>query len=368
MIRPKLVIDEEIPFLAEVLDMYADVHCLRGSSIDRRHLEGVQGLVVRTRTQCTPALLDGSGIGFLGTATVGVDHIDMDYCRRSNIRVVSAAGCNASAVVQYVLTAILSLCVRHRKRLDNLTLGIIGAGNVGGRLGQAAQALGMRVLLHDPPRALREGNSGFVPLDNLLHLSDVISLHVPLDEDTHHLADVLFFDRLSRTPIFINTSRGEVVDEAALLRFAPKMSGIVLDVWEQEPMILKTTLDTTTIATPHIAGYSVEGKQKASVKMIRELADFFGWKELKNFSLPPLPTKRITFCDHPKVKEDALCWLFDKIFPIFEEDFRLRLAPERFESFRSHYPYRRENSGYRVKGAEAAYKDALQALGFGYLK
>ncbi|MCL2502118.1 MAG: DUF3410 domain-containing protein [Bacteroidales bacterium] len=364
MARKKIVVDADIPYIQGVLEPYAEVCYVQGGSIDRRCLDGVHGLVVRTRTKCGPALLDGTDIAFIGTATVGVDHVDMDYCRRMGIQVASAAGCNAPAVVQYVLTAVFSLVAKQRKNLDSMTLGIIGAGNVGGRLAQAAQALGMKVLINDPPRALREGNTGFVSLERLLNQSDIVSLHVPLQSDTLHLADSLFFERLGRTPIFINTSRGQVVDEAALLRFSPKMNGIVLDVWEREPEISHTTLDAATIATPHIAGYSIEGKRKASMMMIRELAGFFGWKELKNFSLPNRPTQRIVFPDKQKVREEAFSLMFNKIFPIFDEDFNLRLAPERFESLRTHYTYRRENSGYTVKGADAELKTLLQALGF----
>jgi len=367
MIKQRLVIDEEVPYMKNILEPYADVVYMKGSAIDRRSLEGAHGLIIRTRTLCTPALLEGTDVTFIGTATIGTDHIDMEYCRRSGIHVASAAGCNAGAVAQYVLTAMVSMAYRQRKRLENMTLGIIGVGNVGSKVAQMALALGMRVLLNDPPRALKEGNAGFTSLECLLTQADVISLHVPLQPDTVHMVDARFFERLVRTPLFINTSRGAIVDEAALMCFAPKVSGVVLDVWENEPAISKAVLDAASIATPHIAGYSVEGKRKATVMMVRELAAFFGWKALKNFSLPSIPAQRITFSDVVKNGDEALYLLLNKVFPIFEEDFKLRLAPDRFEALRSEYLYRRENSGCQIKGTavEEIPLGVLQAIGFG---
>jgi erythronate-4-phosphate dehydrogenase len=195
----------------------------------------------------------------------------------------------------------------------------------------------------------------------------VISLHIPLQPDTRHFADVSFFEQLTRTPIFINTSRGGVVDEAALVRFAPKMSAVVLDVWENEPAISKMVLDMTSLATTHIAGYSVEGKRNATTMMVRAAAQFFEWKTLKNFSLPSISSRSISLSEMPKGPEDALFLLCNQIFPIFEEDFRLRVAPDRFEELRSAYAFRRDNSGYSVRGAvvDVISPKVLKALGFG---
>jgi erythronate-4-phosphate dehydrogenase len=365
--RKRFVIDEEIPFIRGVFEPYADVCYLRWDSINRKAVEDADGLIIRTRTRCTSALLEGSRVSFIGTATIGVDHIDVDYCTRSEIEVAHAAGCNSGAVVQYVMTALLSISFRLRKKLKEMTFGVIGVGNIGSRVASFAQALGMKVLLNDPPRALREGGVGFVSLESLLAQSDVISLHVPLQSDTLHLADVHFFEQLTRTPVFINTSRGEVVDEAALVRFSPKMSAVVLDVWEHEPLISKMVLDMTTLATPHIAGYSVEGKRNATMMVTRAAATFFGWKALKNFSIPALSSQSVSIQKIPKGQEEALFLLHNQIFPISDEDFRLRLAPERFEELRSAYSLRRENSGYAVRGAivESISPKVLKALGFG---
>jgi len=365
-VKKILVVDSEIPFIKGVFEPFAEVRYFRWNEINRRVLEDADGMIIRTRTYCTPALLEGTRVSFIGTATVGVDHIDIDYCARSGIEVAHAAGCNASAVAQYVLTALLSMVYRQGKKLKQMTLGVIGAGNTGSRVAAMAQALGMKVLLNDPPRALREGGPGFIPLEPLLAQSDVISLHVPLQPDTRHLADVSFFEQLIRTPMFINTSRGGVVDEAALVRFAPKMSAVVLDVWENEPAISKMVLDRTSLGTTHIAGYSIEGKRNATVMMVRAAAAFFEWKALKNYSLPSPSVRSLSLSEPPKGMEEALYLLCNQIFPIFEEDFRLRLAPERFEELRSAYTFRRENSGYSVKGAavEAISPKVLKALGF----
>ena len=365
--RKCIVVDEEIPFIRGVFEPHADVYYLTYSDMNHKALEIADGIIIRTRTRCTPALLEGSRVSFIGTTTIGTDHIDMEYCARSGIEVASAAGCNAAAVAQYVMTALLSIAYRQRKKLKEMTLGVIGVGNIGGRVASMAQALGMRVLLNDPPRALRGGGASFVSLDSLLAQSDVVSLHVPLQSDTWHLADAPFFEQLTRTPIFINTSRGEVVDEAALVRFAPKMSAVVLDVWEHEPTISKKVLDMTSLATPHIAGYSIEGKRNATMMITRAAASFFGWKALKNFLLPTPPVQTVSLPKLPKGWEEGLYLLFTQIFPIFEEDFRLRLAPEHFETLRSAYILRKENSGYAIKGASADLisPKVLKALGFG---
>jgi len=365
--RKTIVIDEEIPYMRGIFEPYADVRYLKCKEINRKALEEVDGIIIRTRTTCSSALLEGSPVSFIGTATIGTDHIDKEYCARSGITVAHAAGCNSAAVAQYVVAAILAIVNRQRRKLKDLTLGVIGVGNIGSRVVAMAQALGMKVLLNDPPRALLEGGAGFVTLESLLAQSDVISLHVPLQPDTWHLADVSFFEQLVRTPIFINTSRGEVVDEAALVRFVPKMSAVVLDVWEREPAISKMVLDTTSLATPHIAGYSIEGKRNATVMITRAAASFFGWKGLKNFSLSALPMQSLALQKIPKGWEDALHLLFHQIFPIVEEDFRLRLSPDRFEEIRSAYIFRKENSGYAVRGAcvDLISQKVLRSLGFG---
>ena len=365
--RKSIVIDEEIPFIRGVFEPYADVRYMKYSDMNHKALERADGIIIRTRTRCTSALLESSRVSFIGTTTIGTDHIDMEYCAKSGIEVAYAAGCNAAAVAQYVMTALLSMVYRQRKKLKEMTFGVVGVGNIGSRVATMAKTLGMRVLLNDPPRALREGGAGFVSLDSLLAQSDVISLHVPLQPDTWHLADVSFFEQLTRTPIFINTSRGGVVDEAALVRFSPKMSAVVLDVWEHEPTISKMVLDMTSLATPHIAGYSIEGKRNATMMITRAAASFFGWKALRNFSLPAPSVQTVSLPKLPKGWEEGLYLLFTQIFPIFEEDFRLRLAPERFETLRSAYVYRKENSGYSIKGAsvELISQKVLKALGFG---
>ena len=363
--RKQLIIDAEIPFIQGVFEPYADVRYIKGAEIDNAAMEKADGLLIRTRTQCTPALLKGSPLSFIGTATIGEDHIDKHYCAQMDIQIASAAGCNALAVAQYVIASIALLAQKQRKKFDNMSLGLIGVGNVGRCVAKMAQAMGMRVLQHDPPRALREGSAGFCSLGAILTQSDVISLHVPLQEDTLHLASVPFFEGFTKNPIFINTSRGKVVDEAALLRFAPKTSAVVLDVWDNEPQINRLVLDKASIATPHIAGYSVEGKQNATVAIVRATAAFFDWKGLKKFALAPLPMQRIQLASSLITKEEALSTLLKNIFPILDEDLRLRMAPECFEATRSSYVYRRENSGYMIDLQSTAVSTAcLEGLGF----
>lgn len=329
--KPTLIIDSHIPFIEGVLDPYATVQYREPNQIDAQVVQYADALLVRTRTRCDKALLEGSSVSFIGTATIGMDHIDAAYCQSKGIVVANAPGCNAGAVVQYVFTALDALAVRKGLSFAGKTLGIVGVGHVGKRVAALGQALGFRVLLNDPPRALAEGPDGFTSLDNLLQEADVVTLHVPLAPDTMHLANTSFFQRMKPTACFINASRGPVVDETALALARNRLGSIVLDVWEHEPEINPDTVALTDLATPHIAGYSLEGKRNATVTIVRALARHFNWESLANFAISlPEPPKT-----NPRL-------LFSQYFPIFVEDDTLRGNPSGFEQQRSHYVYRRE--------------------------
>ena len=239
----KIVADEHIPFLRGVLEPFASIVYMPGRKIGPEDVRGADAILVRTRTRCDGRLLEGSRVRFIGSATIGFDHIDVDYCAKRSIEWVNAPGCNGSSVMQYVGSALAHLSKRYDLRMSPLTLGIVGAGHVGSRVETLAKALGMRTLLNDPPRARREGTASFVPLETILQEADIVTLHVPLQTEgqdrTHHLCDRNFFDRLRKNPFFINTSRGEVVDTVALKEALIKkiIQGAVIDVWENEPEI-----------------------------------------------------------------------------------------------------------------------------------
>ncbi|MDR0693961.1 MAG: 4-phosphoerythronate dehydrogenase [Prevotellaceae bacterium] len=333
----KIVADENIPLLQGVFEPYAEVVYAPAGAISPTLLKGADALLIRTRTRCDAKLLAHSPVRFVATATVGADHIDSDYCRQNGIAVFSAAGCNAAAVAQYVVTALLAAETLTGKKVQERTLGIIGAGNIGRLVSALAAHMGMRVLLNDPPRAAREGTAGFVELEELLQRADSVTLHVPLSGCTRNLAGDAFFERLQCGAVFINTSRGEVTDEAALLRHRKKLGAVILDVWQNEPHIHPATLAAADIATPHIAGYSIQGKSNATTMVVRALATFFDIGALKNFTATFATGK--THIDIP-CGENRLRTLLTAAYPILEDDKLLRAQPQNFEQLRNKYPLR----------------------------
>jgi erythronate-4-phosphate dehydrogenase len=335
----KIVADENIPLPEGVLEPYADVVRVPGDAIRPALLKDADALLVRTRTRCDGQLLAHSSVQFIATATVGTDHIDTAYCRQNGITVASAAGCNAAAVAQYVMCALLATERLTGKKIQEGILGIVGAGNIGRLVHAMAASLGMSVLLNDPPRAEREGTAAFVGLEELLQRADRVTLHVPLTGGTRNLAGNAFFERLPAGAMFLNTSRGEVTDEKALLRHRRKLSAVALDVWQNEPHISREVLAAADIATPHIAGYSLQGKCNAATMIVRALADFFNLNALKNFTATPAAagTHIALPCDGNRLQT-----LLTASYDILEDDKLLRAQPHNFEALRNSYPLRNE--------------------------
>ncbi len=329
--QPVILIDKEIPFLEGVFDNRAVVRLMKGAEISAEEICNADVLIIRTRTECVPRTLEGSRISFIGSATIGTDHIDTQYCASHGIEVANAPGCNAGAVMQYVFTALSGWSEKKNRSLSGMTLGIVGVGNVGSRVATLARLLGFRVLLNDPPREAAEGPHGFSDLHQVLAQSDIVTLHVPLTADTCALAGDSFFSKMKEGACFINTSRGAVVNEEALRKHAPRLGGVILDVWNNEPVIDEHTLSITDIATPHIAGYSLEGKRNASQTIVHAVARHFGWEDLYDFKIElPVPD----FVPEHLLLKDC--------FPIFVEDSKLRCSPKDFERLRSNYTFRRE--------------------------
>ena len=252
----RIIADTNIPFLKGVLEPYAEVVYLDGRAIDRAAMQDADALIIRTRTKCNEATLQGSRVQFIASATIGMDHIDLPWCKEHGIEVQNAEGCNAGGVADYVFSALYGIASRRAIKLDEAVIGIVGVGNVGLKVEYMARTLGFKVLLNDPPRAAKEGPEGFVELDELLEKSNIVTMHVPLDETTRNMADDRFFAKMRPGTIFINASRGEVVDESALLHARPKLAALVLDTWCNEPNVNPNLIDICDIATPHIAGYS----------------------------------------------------------------------------------------------------------------
>lgn len=341
--RLKIVADKAIPFLEGVFDPYADMTCLPGDKIGPEDVRDADVLMVRTRTKCNADLLEGSKVKFIATATIGTDHIDFPYCDSKGIVVRNAPGCNAGGVMEYVFSALYGLASRKSISLQGDTIGIIGVGHVGSLIERMGRALGFRILKCDPPRAEAEGSFGFCDLEYLLQNSQIVTLHVPLDETTRGMADNEFFSLMQPGAFFINAARGEVVCDDALKAAIPKLGPVIIDTWNHEPDIDLDLMDKVAIATPHIAGYSYQGKQNGTAAAVRAVAHYFGITELYEFfPKTDLPENEAVKLDLKGLNQGEIASVLQYNYPIFTDDFMLRLNPENFDKLRSEYNYRRE--------------------------
>ena len=267
----KIVADRDIPFLPGVLEPWAEVVYLAGEAIGPADVRDADALVVRTRTRCDAQLLGGSRVQLVVTATIGFDHIDTAWCDARGIRWCTAVGCNARGVLQWVAAALVWLARRQGWQPAERTLGVVGVGHVGSLVAEYAAAWGFRVLCCDPPREARE-HLGFLPLDEVARQADLLTFHTPLDASTRHLADARLLELLPPGAVVINASRGGVVDTGALLASGRTC---LLDVWEQEPHPDPRLLERALVATPHIAGYSRQGKANATALSVAAVARHF---------------------------------------------------------------------------------------------
>ena len=339
----KIVADIDIPFLEGVFEPYAEVVYKKGDEIVHDDVVDADVLVVRTRTQCNQQLLEGTSVKMVTTATIGTDHIDLDYCASHGIEVANAAGCNAGGVMQYVFSAVYGVAARKGIKVDEATFGIVGVGNVGSKVEELAKYLGFNVLRCDPPRAEAEGPEGFCSLEYLLENSQIVTMHVPLDDTTRGMADETFFALMRPGAIFINAARGEVIDEKALIAASPKLGAVVIDTWCNEPDINEELLDIADIATPHIAGYSYQGKENATIMAVRAVARYMGFKALRYYRPRMVEEGREPIQLDLKGKTHGeIAAVLQYNYPIFTDDFRFRMEPHKFEKLRSDYQYRRE--------------------------
>lgn len=341
--RLKIVADKAIPFLEGVFDPYADMTYLPGDKIGPEDVKDADVLMVRTRTKCNAALLEGSKVKFIATATIGTDHIDFPYCDSKGIVVRNAPGCNAGGVMEYVFSALYGLASRRSISLQGDTIGIIGVGHVGSLIERMGRALGFKILKCDPPRAEAEGSFGFCDLEYLLQNSQIVTLHVPLNETTRGMANSEFFSLMQPGAFFINAARGEVVCDDALKAAIPKLGPVIIDTWNHEPDIDLDLMDKVAIATPHIAGYSYQGKQNGTAAAVRAVAHYFGITELYEFfPKTDLPENEAVKLDLKDLNQGEIASVLQYNYPIFTDDFMLRLNPENFDRLRSEYNYRRE--------------------------
>ena len=339
----KIVADNKVPFLQGVFEPYAEVVYIDGCKISHEDVIDADALIIRTRTRCDEELLEGTKVQMIATATIGMDHIDLPYCASRGIEVYNAEGCNAGGVMQYVFSALYGVAARKAIKLDDFTFGIVGVGHVGKLVEKMARYLGFKVLLCDPPRAAAEGPEAFCSLDYLLANSQIVTMHVPLDDSTRNMADKSFFDLMPVGSIFINASRGEVVDEDALMQSLPKFGAVIIDTWKNEPHINEELVDMVDIATPHIAGYSYQGKVNGTAASVQAVARHFGIESLYGFYPDDDKTgHEPVLLDLKGKKQGEVAAVFQYNYPIFTDDFRFRMEPDNFERMRSDYQYRRE--------------------------
>lgn len=374
-----IVADENIPLLDAFFEGFGEIRRVPGRSIDRATVEQADVLLVRSVTNVNRALLEGSAVRFVGTCTIGTDHLDLDYFKQAAIQWSSAPGCNARGVVDYVLGSLQTLAEIEGADLNQRTYGVVGAGEVGGRLVKVLKGLGWNVLVCDPPRQIAE-DGDYVSLEQIIEQCDVISLHTPLTKSgngsTWHLLDRQRLNRLKPGTWLINASRGPMVDNAALRDVLLEREDLqaVLDVWEGEPEVDVDLADLCVLATPHIAGYSLDGKQRGTAQIYQAFCAHLGQEASIQLSdlLPPPWLAEV----HLNASTDpawALATLCRSVYDPRRDDadFRRSLVGtveeqrKAFDLLRKHYPERREIDGLKVRinGESAVLANIVQALG-----
>jgi erythronate-4-phosphate dehydrogenase len=377
----KTIADENIPFVAECFSSIGDVETVPGREITPGVIADTDVLLVRSITPVGADLLVGSKVRFVGTATIGFDHIDIEYLRRNNIGFASAPGSNANSAAEYVIAALLNIAEQHSIDLEGKSIGIVGVGNVGSRVAKKCLALGMKTYLNDPPLQRQTGDSKYLPIEQLFDC-DFITLHTPLtfegEDKTFHLADKSFFNLLKKGCVFINASRGGVVDSGALKTAIEesRLQATALDVWENEPNIDAELLEMVDIGTPHIAGYSLDGKVAAMIMIYKAACKYFGLEtkyDIDSF-LPEPAVPELKINPDCGSGQDVLLGIVKKIYNIKADDIRLRRMLEEsakeggkyFDSLRRNYPVRREfqNTQIILENPCLGLAEKLAGIGF----
>ena len=370
----KIIIDDKIPYIRGAFESVAEVIYLPGSKTTLEITADADAIVTRTRTICNEKLLASSSVKFIATATIGYDHIDTDYCDSVGIRWTNAPGCNSKSVEQYIASTIMVLAERKGWNLNEKTIGVVGVGNVGSKVARICEIFGMKVLLNDPPRERAEGSEKFVSLETIQNEADVIALHVPLnmkgEDATYHLGNESFLKALKKKPVLINSCRGEVTETAAVKSAlkSGQISAFVCDCWENEPDLDLELLSLTEIATPHIAGYSKDGKATGTLMSVQAISKYFGLG-LENWQPTGIeePNEPAFELDGAGLTEQQI--LSKAILHTYDirnddRDFRNNVA--QFEQLRGDYPTRREFPAFTIKAKNIEEKsiEKLKQIGF----
>ncbi len=368
----KIIADDKIPFLKGVLEPFCEVQYLPGAKIGPSDVKDADGLIVRTRTKVNEELLKDSSVKAVVSATIGTDHLDIPWLEANGIKWANAPGCNSGSVKQYIASVFANLETNYYP-LRGKTLGIVGVGNVGSKIAKVGEAFGMKIVLNDPPRQDNEPDFKSIDLNVLLQMADVVTFHVPLEQagkyPTYHLLNDETLLMMKRGSVLINSSRGEVVDQRVLKKGIS--SGIiehaVLDVWENEPDLSTELQERLFIGTPHIAGYSVDGKANGTSAAVRFMSRQFG------FGLDSWQPKELPVFDNMDIQisenellNGRLAQAILKTYNVMEDSERLKAEPEKFEWFRGNYPVRREFPAWTVNlpKSDDHLEKALGLLGF----
>jgi erythronate-4-phosphate dehydrogenase len=373
----QLVVDENISFGEEAFSTFGKVILCGGRNISNQILRDADALIVRSITEVNKNLLKNTKVRFVGTATIGTDHVDKIYLKKNNIVFASAAGCNSEAVAEYVFTVLSKIVLKNNLRFDRLKIGIVGVGNIGSKVARLSSLLGIKILKNDPPLRRKSHNQTYLPLDELMDC-DILTFHVPLNiggiDNTFHLFGNEELQKLKDKAILLNTSRGPVVNNSVLLEcINEKNLRAVLDVWENEPDVNVDLLNKVYLATPHIAGYTLEGKVNGTVLIYNELCRYLktesAWKPI----LPEINDKVIEIKKHEST-EDLLFQITQKIYDIEADNENMRKITSKreiekenyFDSLRKNYILRREFSNYAIsleeKNSETV--NMLKQIGF----
>lgn len=337
----RIIIENKIPFIKGILEDIAEVVYLNPDDFNPDNIADADAMIIRTRTKCDARLLDNSKCNFIATATIGTDHIDLDYCRQKGITVCNAPGCNAPAVAQYVFASIGAYFSTKNPeiKLSDMTLGVIGVGNVGKIVVNWGKQIGMTVLLNDPPRAAIENTNNFVSLEEIAQKADIITFHTPLSHlgthPTFHLCNKQFLSSVRKMPLIINCARGSIMNTSDVIQALDKqqISDVIIDCWENEPHLDLQLLNKSFIATPHIAGYSIEGKIRATIMSLKALCRHFNLPDVTINAFDNIPTSATQ-----KITMQAIMKSYNPMI----DSTNLKSNHETFEFLRNNYPLRHE--------------------------
>lgn len=375
----QIIADQNIPFVKECFSSIGQVSLCAGRQITPAAVKDADLLLVRSVTDVNAQLLDNSKVKFVATATIGTDHIDLDYLKNRGIAFSAAPGSNANSVAEYITCALLTIAERRHISLSGKSLGIVGVGNVGSRVAKKAAALGLKVMLNDPPLHRQTNDPKYLPLKDLYNC-DFITLHTPLTktgpDKTYHLADEKLFSSLKSGIVFLNTSRGGVMDTISLKKAiqSKRISACLLDVWENEPNIDTELLAMVDLASPHIAGYSYDGKVAGMIMIYEAACNFLKIKPLRTINdfLPPPPIPAIDLDEVSGDPQTVIRHLTKRIYDIESDDARTRqiltTPPAEqgkfFDKLRKDYPIRREFQNTVISTKNAVLAKILAGIGF----